>query len=156
MFRYAIRACAWLLLISGLLAGCGGGDPAETTTATKSFAALRVSGSGSTSGLLEKLVPLYSAGSARAELNFLEGTDSGGGIAAARAGEIEIAAVSRGPKPGLNEGMAYRPFARDAGRSWRWRRGRPDDRSAQARLLGPGEQLARDRRRGCAVGGARS
>ncbi|MEJ7566873.1 MAG: substrate-binding domain-containing protein [Gaiellaceae bacterium] len=88
-------------------AGCGGSaQPAEPPRA------LSLSGSGSTLTVLELLHRNGSFG--RIPLTFLEGTDSGGGIAAVAAGAVAIGAVSRAPKPGeLARGLLYRPFAKD-------------------------------------------
>lgn len=87
--------------------------PAPSRAAPSSI--LRVSGSGSTTGVLEKLAPSFTKGESDVRLKFLEGTDSGGGIAAVNARAIDIGGVSRAPKPGeLEPGVVYRPFARDA------------------------------------------
>ena len=87
--------------------------PAKPASAAP--AVLRVSGSGSASKVLERLAPGWEAEHPEVRLRFLEGTDSGGGIAAVNDRAIELGAVSRAPKAGeLTRGVEFRAFATDA------------------------------------------
>ncbi len=100
-----------------LAAGCGGSDASSVTPAGEA-AVVRVSGSGSASSLLDHMDGDYRRARTGPALEFLEGTDSGGGIKAVSAGAIEVGALSRDPKPGeLEAGMTHVPVARDAAAS---------------------------------------
>lgn len=108
---------AWAPLLALVVAasGCGGGNDPAASEGVKAEPPVRISGSGSTAKLLERFAPDYSAVDGHPRLEFLEGTDSAGGIAAVGAGKIEIGAVSRSPKPDeMRQGVVYRSFARDA------------------------------------------
>lgn len=110
------RICAGLAVLVAVpalaVAGCGGSGSAGAPDASEQ---LRISGSGATSRVLEELQPAYQASQADVRLAFLEGTDSGGGIAAVNEREIEIGAVSRAPRPGeLAAGARYQAVASDA------------------------------------------
>jgi len=94
------------------LTGCGGDDNPVSLPDEPQHPRLSVSGSGSTSKLLKRLVDDGAVDASM--LTFLEGSESGAGIAAVRARVIDVGGVSRAPKPGeLGPGMIYQPFTTD-------------------------------------------
>lgn len=108
-----VCACALFFALSLVVGACG--EKERVSGASKQERVLRVSGSGSASDLLEKLAVGYRREAPNVRLNFLEGTDSAGGIAAVGERVIEVGAVSRAPKAGeLARGVVYRRFATDA------------------------------------------
>ncbi|MEL6351035.1 MAG: substrate-binding domain-containing protein [Cyanobacteria bacterium J06627_28] len=112
-----------MLLLSGLLlAGCGGvstpilssSAPVESAAGSdQSASTITIIGASTPYPALEKLAEAYQK-QADVQINFLDSSQSSGGIAAVKEGVVELGTVTRPPKPEEQaDNLTYREIARD-------------------------------------------
>lgn len=112
-----------MLLLSGLLlAGCGGvstpilssSAPVESAAGSdQSASTITIIGASTPYPALEKLAEVYQT-QADVQINFLDSSQSSGGIAAVKEGVVELGTVTRPPKPEEQaDNLTYREIARD-------------------------------------------
>ena len=111
------------MLLSGLLlAGCGGvstpilssSAPVESAAGSdQSASTITIIGASTPYPALEKLAEVYQT-QADVQINFLDSSQSSGGIAAVKEGVVELGTVTRPPKPEEQaDNLTYREIARD-------------------------------------------
>jgi phosphate transport system substrate-binding protein len=103
------------LAVLGLFsAGCGDKEEPKKAVPTKKVH-LTVSGSATTTPILEILAKVYTASHPEVGFEFLPSSHTGGGVQGAHTGELALGATSRALLPEeARLGLVYREFARDS------------------------------------------
>ncbi|MEM1168382.1 MAG: substrate-binding domain-containing protein [Cyanobacteria bacterium P01_H01_bin.35] len=114
----------WVTMLSLLVIlpiGCTSGSNQTSTTSESSQLdsqekqTIKIAGAGTPYPAMKLLASAYEKQTSGAKINFLESSQTGGGIAGVKEGLIEIGTATRPPKPEENaDKLTHREFAKDA------------------------------------------
>jgi phosphate transport system substrate-binding protein len=105
------------MLLACSLVGCTASPSSQSPqiSTSPSVVIIKVSGSGSSLPVVQKLAEAYTQKHPDTQLQFEPGTNSGGAIQGVVQGNLDLAAINRPlSKSEAKEALAYFPFARDA------------------------------------------
>lgn len=105
------------MLLACSLAGCTAipdSESPQVSASPSSIEVIKVSGSGTSLPVVQKLAEAYTQKHPNTQLQFESGTNSGGAIQGVVKGNLDLAVVNRPlSKSEAKEALAYNPFARD-------------------------------------------